>query len=136
MDNPLVVDVLTKKQLNVLIQLAHADKHFAVEERAMIYRISDERSFPKEMVSALIRQPEPIVSFAYMSDDQKINHLADCIELIFADHRIFESEVIFARGIAIKLGLKKEAVDFMIEHYGEYTREMLISTVLSRFSTV
>ncbi len=128
------MDIVTKKQLNVLIQLAHADKHFANEERDMIYRISRERSFPEEIVTALIRQPELIGSLAVMADEQKISHLLECVELIFVDHRVFESEVIFARGIAMKLGFKKEAIDFLIENNGKQSREDLIATVISQFS--
>lgn len=129
------MDLITKKQLNVLIQLAHADKHFAAEERDMIYRISREREFPEDIVTALIRQPEPIGSLAVMTDTQKIDHLLDCVALIFVDQRVFESEVIFARGIAMRLGYKKEAVDFLIENNKKYPKDELISQVLSNYSS-
>jgi len=129
------VDLITKKQLNVLIQLAHADKHFAAEEREMIFKISRERKFPEDIVTALIRQPEPIGSLAVMTDSQKIYHLMDCVELIFIDQRVFESEVIFARGIAMRLGYKKEAVDFLIENHKKLTHEELVLQVTSNFSS-
>jgi hypothetical protein len=129
------VDLITKKQLNVLIQLAHADKHFAVEERDMIFKISRERAFPEDIVTALIRQPEPIGSLAVMNEEQKIGHLLDCVDLIFIDQRVFESEVIFARGIAMRLGFKKEAVDFLIENHKNYPKDELISQVVSNYSS-
>jgi hypothetical protein len=129
------MDLITKKQLNVLIQLAHADKHFAVEERDMIFKISRDRAFPEEIVNALIRQPEPIGSLAIMSDSQKIHHLLDCVDLIFVDQRVFESEVIFARGIAMRLGFKKEAVDYLIENRKLLTSDELITQVVSKFSS-
>jgi hypothetical protein len=129
------VDLITKKQLNVLIQLAHADKHFAVEERDMIFKISRERAFPEDIVTALIRQPEPIGSLAVMNEEQKIGHLLDCVDLIFIDQRVFESEVIFARGIAMRLGFKKEAVDFLIENHKNYPKDELISRVVSNYSS-
>lgn len=129
------VDIVTKKQLNVLIQLAHADKHFAIEERDMIYKISREREFPEEIVTALIRQPEPIGSLAIMTDSQKIHHLLDCVELIFVDQRVFESEVIFARGIAMRLGFKKEAVDFLIQNHKNYPKDELITKVVGTYSS-
>lgn len=127
------MDLITKKQLNVLIQLAHADKHFATEERDMIYKISRDRAFPEDIVTALIRQPEPIGSLAVMTDSQKIDHLLDCVALIFVDQRVFESEVIFARGIAMRLGYKKEAVDFLIENNKKLSKEELIAQVLSNY---
>jgi hypothetical protein len=129
------VDIVTKKQLNVLIQLAHADKHFAVEERDMIYKISRERAFPEDIVTALIRQPEPIGSLAVMNEEEKITHLMDCVDLIFIDQRVFESEIIFARGIAMRLGFKKEAVDFLIENHKTFTKGELITKVVSSFSS-
>ena len=101
----------------------------------MIYKISRERAFPEDLVTALIRQPEPIGSLAVMTDSQKIDHLLDCVELIFVDQRVFESEVIFARGIALRLGYKKEAVDFLIENNKKLTKEELVSQVLSQYSS-
>jgi hypothetical protein len=127
------VDSLTKNQLNILIQLAHADKHFAVEEREMIYKISRDRAFPEEIVTALIRQPEPIGDLSLMTLEQKTSHLLDCIHLIFIDTRVFESEIIFARGIALNLGFRKEAVDFLIDTAGKKSREELISLVVTQF---
>jgi hypothetical protein len=44
------MDIVTHKQLNILIQLAEADKHFAKSEREMIFRIAKERQFPEEAV--------------------------------------------------------------------------------------
>jgi hypothetical protein len=129
------VDLVTKKQLNVLIQLAHADKHFAAEERDMIYKISRNRAFPEDIVTALIRQPEPIGSLAIMNEEEKINHLLECVELIFIDKRVFESEIIFARGIAMRLGFKKEAVDFLIENHNNFPKSELISKVVGSFSS-
>lgn len=101
----------------------------------MIFKISRERKFPEDIVTALIRQPEPIGSLAVMTDSQKIYHLMDCVELIFIDQRVFESEVIFARGIAMRLGYKKEAVDFLIENHKKLTHEELVLQVTSNFSS-
>ncbi|MGC4022468.1 MAG: hypothetical protein QM734_11250, partial [Cyclobacteriaceae bacterium] len=56
------MDIVTEKQLNILIQLAEADKHFAQSERDMILRIAKERNFPEEAVNRLIRTPSPIDS--------------------------------------------------------------------------
>jgi hypothetical protein len=42
--------------------------------------------------------------------------LIDCIDLIFADQKVFESEIIFTKSIAIKLGFKKNVVDYLLEN--------------------
>ncbi len=117
------MDIVTKKQLNILIQLAEADKHFAKIEREMIFKIARERKFPEETVTELIRNPEPIDSLGALSLDQKFEYLWSAIELVFADHNVFESELIFCKNIAIKLGFKKGVIDFFIENYGKKTRE-------------
>ncbi len=113
------MDIVTKKKLNILIQLAEADKHFSKMEREMIFKIAKDRQFPEETVEALIRNPEPIDTLGALSDDQKFDYLIACIDLVFVDQKIFESELIFSRGIAIKLGFKKNVVDYLMENNGK-----------------
>ena len=127
------MDIVTKKQLNILIQLAEADKHFAKIEREMIFRIAKERNFPENTVNDLIRSPEPIDTLGALSHDQKFEYLMSSIELVFADQNVFESEIIFCKNIAIKLGFKKSVIDFVIENYGKRTREEFKSVVLQDF---
>ncbi|MBS1508824.1 MAG: TerB family tellurite resistance protein [Bacteroidetes bacterium] len=127
------MDIVTKKQLNILIQLAEADKHFAQAERDMILKIARERNFSEESVQHLIRNPEPIDSLGALSNDQKFEYIIACIGLIFVDHKIFESELIFVKSIAIKLGFKKSVVDYLLENYGKKTYEELKSKVLTSY---
>ncbi len=117
------MDIVTKKQINILIQLAEADKHFAKIEREMIFKIARERNFPEESVNDLIRNPEPIDSLGALSNDQKFEYLISSIELVFIDQNVFESEVIFCKNIAIKLGFRKNVIDFIMENYGKKSRE-------------
>src|SRR5277367_4887885 len=98
------MDIVTKKQLNILIRLAEADKHFAQAERDMILKIAKERNFSEEDVQLLIKNPEPIDSLGALSNDQKSDYLIGCIELIFVDHKIFESELIFVRSEERRVG--------------------------------
>lgn len=127
------MDIVTKKKLNILIQLAEADKHFARTEREMILKIASDRKFPEEEVNQLVRNPEPIDTLGALSNDQKFDYLMDCIELIFADQKVFESEVIFTRSIAIKLGFKKNVVDYLIENSGKKPHSELKSTVFVEY---
>ena len=117
------MDIVTKKQLNILIQLAEADKHFAKAEREMIFKIASERNFPAEEVNELIRNPQPIDTLGALSLDQKFEYLMSTVEMVFADHNVFESEVIFCRNIAIKLGFKKGIIDYFVENYGKKTSQ-------------
>ena len=111
------MDIVTKKKLNILIQLAEADKHFAKAEREMIFQIARERNFHEEEVANLIRNPEPIEGLGALSQPQKIDYLISSIQLIFADQKVFESEIIFVKNIAIKLGFKKTVVDYLLENF-------------------
>ena len=130
------MDIVTERQLNILIQLAEADKHFAQTERDMIYRIAKERNFPEEKVTQLIRSPKPIDSLGALSDDQKFNYLIASIELIFADQQVFESELIFVKSIAIKLGFKKSVVEFLMQNFGKTPLNDLKSIVLAQYLSI
>ncbi|MGC4022457.1 MAG: TerB family tellurite resistance protein [Cyclobacteriaceae bacterium] len=127
------MDIVTEKQLNILIQLAEADKHFAQSERDMILRIAKERNFPEEAVNRLIRTPSPIDSLGALSNDQKFEYLISCVQLVYADHKIFESELIFVKSIAIKLGFKKSVVEFLLENFNKKPITELKSKVLGDF---
>ena len=127
------MDIVTKKQLNILIQLAEADKHFAKAERDMIFKIAKERNFSDEEVTQLIRYPEPIDTLGALSSDQKFEYLQACINLIHVDHNLFESELIFCKSIAIKLGFKKNAVDFFVDNFDKMPLESIKSTLLSDY---
>lgn len=127
------MDIVTKKQLNILIQLAEADKHFAKAEREMIFKIANERKFPEEEVMDLIRNPEPIDTLGALSLDQKFDYLMSSVEMVFADHNVFESEIIFCRNIAIKLGFKKSIIDYFIENYGKKTPQEFKETAIQEY---
>jgi uncharacterized tellurite resistance protein B-like protein len=127
------MDIVTKKQINILIQLAEADKHFAKVEREMIFRIAKERNFPEDMVNNLIRNPEPIDTLGALSQDQKLEYLLTCIKLMFVDQKVFESELIFCKSIAIKLGFKKNVVEYLIENIEKSTPEEIKLKVFRDF---
>lgn len=111
------MDIVTKKKLNILIQLALADHEFATVERDLIYQIARERDYPVEDVDNLILNPEPIGTLGALSEKQKIDYLLSSIELVMADHRVVESEIVFSQHIAIKLGYLKNVVNYLIANF-------------------
>jgi hypothetical protein len=127
------MDIVTKKQLNILIQLAEADKHFAKIERDLIFKIARERNFSDEEVNELIRNPQPIDSLGALSLDQKFDYLMSAIELVFVDQNVFESEIIFCKNIAIKLGFKKGIIDYFIENYEQKSRQEFREIAINNF---
>jgi hypothetical protein len=127
------MDVVTRKHLNILIQLAEADKHFAKAERDMIFKIAKERNFPELEVQELIRKPEPIDSLGALSVDQKFEYLYSSIELILVDQNIFESEIIFCKSLAIKLGFKKAIIDFFLENVNKKSKAQLKEIAIQEY---
>jgi hypothetical protein len=119
--------------LNILIQLAEADKHFAKIERDLIFKIARERNFSDEEVNELIRNPQPIDSLGALSLDQKFDYLMSAIELVFVDQNVFESEIIFCKNIAIKLGFKKGIIDYFIENYEQKSRQEFREIAINNF---
>lgn len=127
------MDIVTRKKLNLLIQLAESDKHFARSEREMIYRIARDRNFPEDEVNQLIKNPEPIGSLGALSPEQKLDYLLTSIELMLADQKIFDSELTFCRNVAIKLGFRKSIIDYFVENFGQKTPEELKQTALAQY---
>ena len=62
-------------------------------------------------------------SLGALSPDQKFDYLISCIEMVFIDQNVFESEIIFCKNIAIKLGFKKGVIDYFIENFGKKNRK-------------
>jgi len=127
------MDIVTRKQLNVLIQLAEADKHFSSLEREKIFELAKKRNFPFEGVKELIKNPEPIESLGALSNDQKFEYLYSCIDLMLVDKRIFESEIKFCISVAIKLGFNKNVVDFLQREIYNFPKEKLKSMVFDNY---
>ena len=109
------MDIVTRQQLNVLIQLAKVDKHFARVEERFIHQIAETYGFSRKEVQKMINDPEPIGSFGALSDHKKFEYLFNLVQLMLADHKIHPSETVFCQSMAIKMGYKKEVIDVMAE---------------------
>lgn len=102
-----------------------ADKDFASAERALIYRIAREKNYPEEAVDDLIEHPESIGTLGALSEKQKLDYLLSSVELVLADHKVHEREVIFMQSIAIKLGFLKNVVAYLLANFGKMSVEDL-----------
>ncbi len=127
------MDIVTRKQINILIQLAEADRDFAVAEREMIYQLARDKNFPVEEVDQLILHPEPIDSLGALSPNQKFEYLYSCISLILADRKVVDTELKFAKNIAIKLGFRQNVVDFLLEEINNSEKSTLRKTALESY---
>lgn len=128
------MDIITRKQLNILVQLAEVDKHLAPAEKDKIFQIARERNFPIEELKELIRNPEPIGSLGALSDPIRFEYLITCVELMLIDKKIFSSEILFCRNVAIKLGFKQGVIDFLVENFESHTKRELEQVVFTLYS--
>ncbi len=127
------MNIVAKKQLNVLIQLAETDKHFAQAERDLILKIAKDNDFSEDDVRSLIRNPEPIDALGDLSAEQKFDYLVSCVRLIFADNKVFDKELIFAQSIATKLNFDINAVQDLIENLDKKDYHELKSKILTEY---
>ncbi len=127
------MDIITRTQLNILIQLAEVDKHFASAEREMIFELAKENNFPEDEVRFLIRNPEPIESLGALSPDQRLDYLLSVVELILIDKKVFDAEINFSKKIAVKLGFHADVIDFLLADYQIKDREFVKSQVLEKY---
>ena len=128
------MDIVTRKQLNILIQLAEADKHFSQLERQRIFMLAKKKNFPDHEVKELIRNPEPIGTFGALSNQQRFDYLYNLIDIMLVDKKIFEQELIFCKDIAIKLGFKKDVIDFLKTDIYNHTEEDLRKIIFKEFT--
>lgn len=128
------MDIITRKQVNMLIQLAVSDKHFSTVEREKIFELARLKGFPQEEVKKLIVNPEPIGSFGALSENQKFEYLYACIDLMLLDKKIFDSEIKFCKDIAIKLGFKQDVVQFLQEEIYNHEKDELSNILFERFT--
>ena len=104
----------------------------------MIFRLADEKKFPKETVDYLFQQQEPIGTLGALSENQKFEYLYNAICLMKVDRNISQSEVIFCEDIAIRMGFRKDVVRMLseqveIENLGSTDFENLKSRVYAYY---
>ena len=109
------MDIVTRKQINILIRLAKADKKITREERKMIFDLASEKKFPKKIVEDLFENQEPIGTLGALSANQKFEYLYNAICLMKVDREITQSELIFCEDIAIRMGFRKDVVKMLSE---------------------
>ena len=105
-----------KAELNVLINLAASDKHVADRESKLIYLIGQANGIPKNEITEMLKNPQPIHNSSSLTKDEKFEHLYNLIQLMKMDGQVFRSEIVFCEQIAEKLGYKKGVVAEMSQN--------------------
>ena len=126
--------VAFKKLINVLIHLAEADNHFAREEHDLILKILERNGIPASYYDEVRNSRQPIESLDDLPIALKFEYLFSSINLIFADKNVYSSEILFSKKIAVRLGFKKDLIDYCVEHYNHRSEDELKETTLTRYS--
>lgn len=128
------MDIITRKQINILLQLAEIDKHLAPIEKEKIFEIARQHDFPISEVKELIQNPEPIGTLGALSDRVRFEYMINCIELMLIDKKVFTSELLFCKNVAIKLGFRQNVVDFLVENINSHSKNELEAIVFSIYA--
>lgn len=121
------------KLINVLIHLAEADNHFAKEEHDLILNILERKGYPKSFYDEIKNSPQPIQSLDDLSTEMKFEYLFSSVELIFADGNVYAIEILFCKKIAVRLGFKKDLIDYCVEHYNQQTHDELKEITMTNY---
>ena len=117
------MDIVTRKQINILIRLAKADMKITKEERELIFDLAEEKNFPRETVEELFINQEPIGTLGALSENQKFEYLYNAVCLMKVDREISPSEMLFCQDIAIRMGFRKDVVNVLAEELEEKDRD-------------
>ncbi|MEM7550966.1 MAG: hypothetical protein AAF363_14880 [Bacteroidota bacterium] len=107
------MDIVTRNHIDLLIQLAKVDQNLCEKERKVINRIAVANNFPQSEVELMIENPRPMFSLGALSINKKLDYIISLVELMLADEKILQSEMLFCTDIAIKLGFKKDVIDYL-----------------------
>jgi len=113
------MDIVTRKQINILIRLAKADNKVTEEERKMIVDLAEEKNFPKDILEELFEHDEPIGTLGALSENQKFEYLCNAICLMKVDREISHSEILFCQDIAMRMGFRKDVVQMLCDQLEE-----------------
>ena len=109
------MDIVTRQQLNMLINLALADKEFVPKEKRLIFKIAKDKGFARRKVTEMMEHTEPVGTFGALTPDQKFEYLYNAICLVKIDHKIPQSEMMFCQDIAIRLGYNIHVVNILLD---------------------
>jgi len=105
------MDNYTQRKLNVLVHLAMVDGKFHKAEKALINDFVNERGFEIDEFEMLKMPSDNLEDLKSIDDKKEMLYLA--YKLIRADNIVDESEVVFYKKLASRLGYKSEVVDIL-----------------------
>jgi uncharacterized membrane protein YebE (DUF533 family) len=101
------MNVLAKKQLNLLIHLAKADGKFDKTERDLLQGFVKEKDLPENTLD----EPEHPMEFIDLAEASgKVGLLYWAIRLMQADQVMHKKEVLFCKNFAEKLKISEKVI--------------------------
>ena len=111
------MDIILRQKISLLINLARADGHFALEEKRLIVSLATEKGLTLGEIDELIESPDSIQTLGALSKERKREYLIDSIRLMLADGKIQDSEMKFCQNLAVKMTYHQSVVDHILDHW-------------------
>ena len=90
-------------QLNILVHLARADGKIDPTEIDLLAEIGKINGLSEDEVKEALEHPVPIEGLSDLTPYQKFECVCHLVQLMKADHKIADPEVIFCRKMAMNL---------------------------------
>lgn len=116
--------------LSDLIAIAQADHHISDEEYNFIMALANRFEIDKERVHDLFHNP--IESKPITTEIGRITHFHKLILMMNVDMKTKDSEVIALRNFGLKLGIRMEVIDQVIQRMDKYENKLIPTEELVR----
>ncbi|MEP2937131.1 MAG: TerB family tellurite resistance protein [Gilvibacter sp.] len=116
--------------LSDLIAIAKADHHISDEEYNFIMALANRFEIDRERVHDLFHNP--IDSKPITTEIGRITHFHKLILMMNVDMKTKDSEVIALRNFGLKLGIRMEVIDQVIQRMDKYENKLIPTEELVR----
>ncbi|MGB5977007.1 MAG: hypothetical protein WBG62_06325, partial [Cyclobacteriaceae bacterium] len=97
-----------------LIALAKVDGHFHESEEALIYVLGKRYSLRDKQIREIIEESSPAEATIPIDRLDQLDQLRDLVNLMLADGRVDEREMVFCQEIASNYGFKNKVIEELI----------------------
>lgn len=110
-----------KNHIRNLLALAKADEHMDEKEVEMLYKIGRRYGLKDWQIKNLMDSPESFELNIPDNFNDRMNLLYDLMLMVYADEKIEPREIAFCEDVAVRFGLKKEIVLWLLEIFDKGT---------------
>ncbi len=110
-----------KNHIRNLLALAKADEHMDEKEIEMLYKIGRRYGLKDWQIKNLIESPDTYELNIPDNFNDRMNLLYDLMLMVYADGKIEPREITFCEDVAMRFGLRKEIVPWLLEIFDKGT---------------